>query len=341
MSFQYEEETRDEGRRLGDFRSKLRQTLVQHKESLQKAENACADVNGNSYNKDLLFSVCGNLQAGNIIPFLGCDLDIAAVRSLRAPVTVGQPPESGDLSNLAAAAEYSERALQSRKIFIKGLQNILKKQETSRAHLCEALTIAELEVRPPLIISASYGQMLENRLRELNKKFTVISHIIRSLDQKFDGRLLIVHPDGFIEKLWANEIALDTTDYIIYKPLGSPFLNDLEDPKLQIDTVVITESDYLSFLTQLRGQKTGVPTMFAPLFNDYPLMFVGFGLDTWHYRLALSVFRSPNSSKAGITAIRIPASPIEALCWQRLGADVIATSTEQFIEALTQKGEVR
>jgi hypothetical protein len=311
---------------------------VSYKESLEDARRRQAAPGDTAIESRILSSVRRSMQEGNIIPFLGCDLDVAAFRTDRESLDSSQSPVMGDLSVLASAAEYSERTLQSRMLFLEELQNVLSEQQRSLQSCRASRFVADLEVHPPLIISASYGQALEERLRELDRKFIVVSHVIRSADEKYDGKLLVAYPDGTVDMIWADELVLDVSDWIIYKPLGSPFLNGLPDAELEIDTVVITESDYLTFLTRLKGQKTGVPNMFGRLFQKYPLLFIGFGLDAWHYRLVVSVLRSPHSprTQAGIRAVRIPATSFETLCWQRLNADLIPLTIEQFAEKVEQ-----
>jgi hypothetical protein len=119
---------------------------------------------------------------------------------------------------------------------------------------------------------------------------------------------------------------------VIYRPLGSPLLHDSLDPGLEIDTVVITETDHLTFLGRLENQHMQVPTRFSRLLQRRPLLFLGYGLDVWHYRLVMHVFQAVGGRGQGThaLAVRQPASPMETLAWQRLGADIVQLDTNEF-----------
>ena len=98
----------------------------------------------------------------------------------------------------------------------------------------------------------------------------------------------------------------------IQEPLGSPFLHQRLDPDLEIDTVVVTESDHAMFLQRLESPETGVPSPIARRFVRDPLLFLGYTLDVWQYRLML-IFQVANrdSSRIKTLAVRVPDDAIE------------------------------
>ena len=122
----------------------------------------------------------------------------------------------------------------------------------------------------------------------------------------------------------------------IYKPLGSPFLHHHLDPDLEIDTVVMTEADYLIFRGRLENQSTRVPTTFSRLFQRYPIVFLGFPMDMWHYRLVGQVFQSIGVAKSGSNnvAVRIPASQMEERAWRRLGLNPLQMDPNEFAQKI-------
>jgi hypothetical protein len=118
---------------------------------------------------------------------------------------------------------------------------------------------------------------------------------------------------------------------VIYRPLGSPLVHDRLNPDDEIDTVVITETDHLTFLGRRENQHMQVPTAFSKPLRR-PLLFLGYGLDVWQYRLVMHVFQAigGRSQSAHAMAVRRPSSPMEILSWQRLGADVVQLDSNEF-----------
>ena len=67
----------------------------------------------------------------------------------------------------------------------------------------------------------------------------------------------------------------------------------------------MTEADYLIFLGRLENQSTRVPTTFSRLFQRYPIVFLGFPMDMWHYRLVGQVFQSIGVAKSGSNNVAV------------------------------------
>ena len=194
---------------------------------------------------------------------------------------------------------------------------------------------------PPLIVSSTCDLVLERYLEEKGKDYILVCHIVRSRDHENDGKILVFRGRDH-EFCVADKIPLQGADFIIYKPLGSPMLHDLLDPDLEIDTVVITESDHLLLLGRLEHELTQIPTAFCRLLQRRPLLFAGYGLDVWHYRLVMQVFQlvQAQGSRPTPMVVRQPASPMEEMAWRRLGADVLRVPPNEFaarvLESLPQ-----
>jgi hypothetical protein len=190
--------------------------------------------------------------------------------------------------------------------------------------------------RPPLIVSSTCDMVLEDYLTANGKDYILVCHIVRSRGNENDGKILVF--DGENQEICvADKISLPKDKYIIYKPLGSPLLHDrlkadLRD--LEIDTVVITESDHLLLLGRLEHELTQIPTAFHRPLQSRPLLFAGYGLDAWHYRLVMQVFQLVHAqgSRPTPTVVREPASPMEEMSWRRLGADVLRMPLDEFAQ---------
>jgi hypothetical protein len=136
-----------------------------------------------------------------------------------------------------------------------------------------------------------------------------------------------------------HAMACTLADYVIYKPLGPPLLHRYVDSDKEIDTVVITETDNLTFLGRLQNQSTKVPARFHRPLQRHPLLFLGYPLDVWHCRLVMQVFEAVGigPKHASFVAVRQPASPMEELVWKRLGADLLGIDPNVFAKRVSDE----
>ena len=316
---------------LPQFRAKVEGVLLKFQQDLIDKERAKGG--GPAEGPDFFRRACAGVTEGTIIPFMGSgvygDGGLSAPRLSKAlGVDVGL-----NESCLATAAEYTERQLDSRMDFLKKLHGILDEQ---MARLPAPPLIYDLllaAARPPLIISSTCDLVLERYLEKQGKEYMLVCHIVRSCANENDGKLLIF--DGEKHEITvADKVRLDPNKYIIYKPLGSPLLHDRLDPDLEIDTVVIAESDHLVLLGRLEHEMTQIPTALCRHLQRRPLLFAGYGLDVWHYRLVMQVFQlvQAQGSRPTPIVVRQPSSPMEEMVWHRLGADILRVSPDEFAQ---------
>ena len=71
---------------------------------------------------------------------------------------------------------------------------------------------------------------------------------------------------------------------VIYKMHGTV------DRRSKWDNYVITEDDYVDFLSRMTGQ-TAVPALFMKAFRDRHFLFLGYGLRDWNLRVVLRNLR--------------------------------------------------
>jgi len=182
--------------------------------------------------------------------------------------------------------------------------------------------------------------VLERQLDAADLPYVLVTHIVRSFENRHDGKILVLRGDSPPEICRADKVDLSKAARIIYKPLGSPLLHDRLDENLGLDTVVVTELDHLTFLGRLEHQGTQVPTNFCRLFQTRSLLFLGYSLDYWHYRLVMHVFQSIGGRKreASTIAVRCPVTKMEKIAWKRLGADLIFMEPGEFANQLASHG---
>jgi hypothetical protein len=275
------------------------------------------------------------LCEGARIPFVGSELEPGSglsSRELAAALAGKDAPLEG--ASLATAAEYVERAYGLRQDFLDHFIELIRERSdvTKRAESCTLEFLAKVN-RLPLIVATDWSDALERRFAREGLSYVVVSHVMSSLGGTSDGRILLMREDGSAEISLADSIALPNVDRVIYRPLGSPLLQEKVDPDLQIDTVVVTESDHLTFITRLQNQHTQIPTAFHRPFQRLPLVFLGYALDVWQYRILRQVFHLVHivgDDVGSVVAVRRPETQLEELAWQHLGARVYDTTPEEF-----------
>ena len=290
---------------------------------------------------DFFDSARDALIRGRVVPFIGAGIFGAGplgIPAITRALLGDAEPEPG--TSLATVAEYRERFLDSRTRFLEKLHDVIEDQ-SREARLPAVLEMLIEGKRPPLVVASTYDQMLERALRERKRKFAVVAHVVYSYEGENDGKILVVRDGEPAVISSADRVALRPDELVIYRPLGSPLLHDALDPDLEIDTVVATETDHLNFLGRLENEKTRIPIAFTRPLQNQLLVFLGYGLDVWHFRLVMQVFQvvGVGPKHAPIIAVRSPASPMEDLAWKRLGADLVRSDPNAFAERVAAAAE--
>lgn len=337
--FDYEDPAGADEKRLPGFREKTRKVLLSHQERLLAEKVAAAALPAPGL--DYFTSARDSLLEGSCIPFVGSGVFGDGPLGVRALAAALGSTEDENGACLATVAEYRERFLGSRERFLNQLHKVMVAGSRDAELPVTLQLLLGLERRPPLVVATTHDQMIEASLAKVGtQRFAVVTHVISSAGGEHDGKILVLRRDGPPVLSPADKVEIDPEEFVIYRPLGSPLLHDRLDPALEIDTVVITETDHLTFLGRLENQHMQVPTRFCRLLQRRPLLFLGYGLDVWHYRLVMHVFQAIGGRGPGThaMAVRRPASPMETVAWQRLGADVVSLDSNEFARRVIPPG---
>jgi hypothetical protein len=148
----------------------------------------------------------------------------------------------------------------------------------------------------------------------------------------------VLRPQAEPEICLADKVNVGETEAIVYRPFGAPFLHELVDPALELDTVVVTESDHVTFLSRLENQSTRIPTRLSVPLGRRPLLFLGYALDVWQYRLMMQVFQPAGPRTGSVPrAVRVVGGVMEEIAWKRLSADVIRLDPNEFATRATER----
>jgi hypothetical protein len=365
--FEYEEPAGKEANNLPLFRAKIYGALVSYKEELlKKIKDPDTPPPSGPTGLENFPGASRRLLSGRCIPFLGHGvfgkggpLSICALRKEMGDESCrscDESIESCPKSCLATAAEYQELVL-GRDQFLDRLREIIEAQAQKvfeeKSRNAATLAVYDLleKIKPPLIVSATEDLLLEEQLSAAGKRCLILSHVIRSVDRDYCSKVLVFKgvddkepkprfADEIDELIEEEKLPDEEKAYIIYKPLGSPLLHRYVNQKLGIDTVVMTEADYLILLQRLENEKTGVPKTFFTFFNQYPPIFLGYPMDVWHYRLVGQVFQSIGLTRSSLKpffSVRKADSSMEQKAWEKLGINLVPMDPNVF----SQKVEIK
>jgi Domain of unknown function (DUF4062) len=327
--FGAEPESGPESERLPLFRAMVRDELYKHKLLRQN------DGEGMSEAIDLLVNAAGaGLRAGTRIPCLGPgvfgDGPLSTAALINA-LTSGHKHASKDLC-LATVAQYQE-LLGTRDDFLIKFREVIAEQTRHASSAAAHRLVANFD-KVPLIVSASWDRILEQTFDSLNISYLVISHVLRSSDLTCPGKVLVERSGGNASLHVSSELDLRGSERVIYKPMGSPIALPGVDSELELDTVVATEVDHFELFRLLQNPQTAVPPAVIRRLQRWPLVFLGYALDVWQYRLITQVLKGVQMASGAALLCVGHRTSLEDLSWAQLGARVIAMDPNQFASRL-------
>ena len=283
------------------------------------------------------------LETGTVIPFLGAGASLgAAVAGGEAPGTLPTGQElaahlareanfpEGEEPTLASVAQYYEDVAAGRVALYEQLHTVFSKEYApGRIHRYLA-GIAD----PLLIVTTNYDDLMERALREARKPFDLVIH---TTDPTL-GEQLLWWPDGADEPelAVANRLYIDLGEVtVLYKMHGA-----VDRVVAARDQYVVTEDDYVDFLTRLIKQEA-FPAILAEPFQKRHFLFLGYGLRDWNLRVILNRvdkdLRHGPEGPANLRSWAIDALPsdLETRLWQGRGVEIYKLAIDEFLDGLT------
>lgn len=239
-------------------------------------------------------------QEGAIVPFLGAGVNFGTRKppdaEWNAKTTTFLPSgaelsrflageisfpsqDKHDLDDLAKVASYYVEATE-RESLTKQLHTFFD-QDFAPCEIHKYL--AEIPT-PLLIVTTNYDDLTERAFAAANREYDLVVHANDS--QEVAGSVLWWKAGAMEpEPVPPSKLFIDlkkTT--VIYKMHGTV------DRRSKWDNYVITEDDYVDFLSRMTGQ-AAVPALFMRAFHDRHFLFLGYGLRDWNLRVVLRNLR--------------------------------------------------
>jgi SIR2-like domain len=288
------------------------------------------------------------LDSGQVIPFLGAGASLGAsvTRDQSDPQHVlaalpsgreladrlaleGNFPQAEE-RNLASVAQYFEDVAAGRGALYEELRAVFTLRfSPSKIHRYLA-GVPE----PLLIVTTNYDDLMETALRDAGKEFDLVIH---TTDPTLGERLLWwKHGADEPTLVVANKLFIDLEQVaVVYKMHGA--VDRFVETR---DQYVITEDDYVDFLTRLIKQKA-FPSIFAEPFQKRHFLFLGYGLRDWNLRVILNrvekdLRQGSRRDTADLRSWAIDASPsvLETRLWQGRGVEIYKMAIDDFLDHL-------
>lgn len=190
--------------------------------------------------------------------------------------------EGGDPSNLPRVALQYE-IKKDRPDLITKLKKIIPEHDRDPSPLLR--TLARLPFR--LIVTTNYDRLLERALNDLNKNelirdyVTIVQSEAGILIQTREGE--VVQDSQIGKKLEELQVF---KGLLLYKLHGTfcDVKKEENEPEEEISPLIVTEDDYISFLTVAGMEGIGVPRLITKNITPNTLLFLGYSLEDWDFR---------------------------------------------------------
>ncbi len=290
------------------------------------------------------------LESGKVIPFLGAGASSGQRSPQDAP---WNPSEVAHLPSAAELAEHLAKPVKFPPDETKELTKVSKYYEliAGRDVLDEELhgifkchssygkihTYLAKNSTPLLIISTNYDNLMECSLIDAGREFDVVTHLTpATLKRATDGERadsLLWQPHGgerhFVTDDDLAEIDLTRT-FVVYKMHGSV---DLQQPER--DSYVITEDDYVDFLTRMTSQSaSAIPSFVAKHMKQRNLLFLGYSLRDWNLRVLLTQIDRLSRRSIVSWSVQHKPSQLEKQFWDKRGVAIFDLEVDDFVDAL-------
>jgi hypothetical protein len=200
---------------------------------------------------------------------------------------------------------------------------------------------------PLLIVTTNYDDLTERAFNRLGLSYDLVVHPTDRKDVEASV-LWWKHGAAEPEVVPPNQLFIDLKNTnVIYKMHGT-----VDRTTAKWDSYVITEDDYIDFLSRMTGQ-TAVPAQFMRHFRTRHFLFLGYGLRDWNLRVVLKNLRTvlPAVENAGQPAedegddeevrswaIQFNPSDLETELWAARKVKIYDVDINEFVEKLRARG---
>ncbi|MEU7556157.1 SIR2 family protein [Streptomyces sp. NPDC044571] len=289
--------------------------------------------------------IAGELVAGRAVPFLGAAASYAGVpedEPRRLPggqmlaqrlidVFEGYPGEVSD--PLTQVAQYYEECVASHGDICRCFRRVFYEEQQGLPPAPTAELVAAIEPpaeRPFVVITTNYDCQLEKALELAGRRYTVV---IQDTMPWTTHTLLVRKSGGAgFRAMQGKDLVLD--DYagttLIYKLHGG-FCEGLGD---DVDTVVVTEGDYIRFVASLTYNTVPPSAIATHILDKRRILFLGYSMADWNMRVILYQLgqRQPRPYDVPRSwGVRRSVSVVEQRFWDKRDVELFDMDLAEFV----------
>jgi hypothetical protein len=289
------------------------------------------------------------LFLGAAASFVGapCNMALPSGTEL-AKLLVERSEYPGALSDpLTKVAQYLEEIPADREYILSTVATRFCEQVNPEyeSSLTKFLAGVPSAVIPRLIITTNYDTLVERVLEKRTIPYLVVSHVLKG--SRYAGRLLCYKSlqtpldSSNIQTRHQVEDQLIELNYqgvqpvLLYKMNGTAWLRS---GKVMLDSVVLTENDYIDFLAQ--DILSRIPDTILGLLRASRLLFLGYALEDWNFRVLLRklqlIQRQDKENLRRHWAFLLGADNVETRFWDKRGVNLYPVSLDICLSHLAQ-----
>ena len=277
-------------------------------------------------------------KKGDVIPFLGPS---AAVHGAdrRPPIDKDLAQQLADRVGFVDGAEplttLSQKIhiLAGRGMVYNSLRDLYEPASHTYSPALTHRFLARMP-QPLLILSTAYDSLLETAFDEADKKYVVVTHIMHAENRTDRGKVVVQYSDrkDQVTKCLPEDLVIDLQTWsIIYKIHGGFGLID-PDTEDEIDSIVISEEDYIALVALLEHPQTTVPNHLMRQFKKRMFLFLGYQMNDWNFRAVVDlIHRKGNFRRIQPYAVRQQITDFERLYWENKQVRLLETDVPTFI----------
>jgi len=103
------------------------------------------------------------------------------------------------------------------------------------------------------------------------------------------------------------------------------------------ETFVITEDQYIQYLSEEPMEKLLPPRLLQKMREKHHLLFLGYSLRDWNFRVFLRRLKRSTSKRYRSWAVLLGADEVEARFWEQNGVDIVNVDLRTYVDALQKE----
>jgi hypothetical protein len=195
--------------------------------------------------------------------------------------------------------------------------------------------------RPMAIITTNYDDLIELALVERNVPFDLfVVAIDRSAVEGRVQGITLFRPAGHSDlkpvtgEQQLLDLELDSGQVRLKRTALFKIHGHIDRARSSDDTFVITEEDYVSFLGRMHSGDSVIPADLVTVMQSRTLLFLGYGLRDWNFRVLLDRFNRNRLQPKRSYAIADDIEPAESELWGARKVVVFKADLNEFVPRL-------